>query len=114
MARVTLRLPDELHKRLCEASRKRGISLNRAIIETLRSAADPSGPVDLDGMTLEAQVQHLRTVAEALSGEIRPEDFPPELLSQKSPAERARALRSLPRLDPPLSQTLIEEREDRI
>lgn len=58
--RLTLRLTTELHRKLSAAARRRGVSLNREILDRLqRSESEPEMFERIK--TLELDVKHLRT-----------------------------------------------------
>ncbi len=84
--RVTIELSDELHERIAEASRRAGSSLNATI---------------------------LRLIEHALAERVSDRDQVPAG-AIFDPDQAARRRRDLPVLDPPLSRTVIEGREDRI
>ena len=57
--RLTLRLTKELHKKLSAAARKRGVSLNKEILDRLqRSESEKDLPTRIKA--LEFDVKHLR------------------------------------------------------
>jgi hypothetical protein len=85
--RVTIELPDDLHKRLAEASRRSGESIDALI------------PRLLAHILVRTPASWTLLIEPGTGGG-------PALLE---PLDRS----DLPVLDPPLSQTVIEEREDR-
>lgn len=113
MQRLTLRLPDRLHRRLRERARGTGASLNQLIIEELdRSIPSSDQPAPTPGSVEEER----RLVRIALKdglvdaagfGWTTSGDDSLEVLDDA--AFRA----SMPKLDPPLSRTIIEDRENR-
>jgi hypothetical protein len=111
--RVTLRLPDDLHHRLEARSRAAGASLNQTIVSTLhealahteRDAAD-DGPAE--------QVRLIRMALGDLVVELDETELPPELRPSEDLPDTDALRESMPRLDPPLSATVIADREDRI
>ena len=110
MARVTLRLPDALHARLVAESRATYRSLNELIVESLQARL-PEEPMSAD----EKRERMRKALGDLLVDvdDIMPlwpgeeEDDSP-LLTHEELAAR------LPKLDPPISQTIIEDREDRV
>ena len=110
--RVTLRLPDAVYERIVQASRQAGLSLNQIMVDALREAnfAAPS----YGGMTPQERLNwELRDIGRPYTEEEiadlawgDDEDLP--LLNHRE--LRAR----LPRLDPPLSQMVIDDREDSV
>ncbi len=114
MTRVTLRLPDELHQRLRVASQKAGTSLNQLIVTALNETVDGEEEAGREKDSLMEQVRHIRTILGDLVVEIDPSQFPPEVRPRPGLPKREELMKLLPRLNPPLSATLAEEREDRI
>lgn len=64
-----------------------------------------------DETPLEAERRRTREVLGDLVVEYEPEDFASALSRWRTPEEVEAILASIPVLDPPLSQTIIEERE---
>ena len=109
--RVTLRLPDELHHRLAARSRAAGASLNQTIVSTLHEAlARCEGDVMDDRA---AELQHIRTALGDLVVELDESELPPELRPDEDLPDTDVLRASMPRLDLPLSATIIADREDR-
>ncbi len=103
MTRVTLRLPDAVHKQLEELAQAQGLSLNALLVHMLTTAvAVPATPAP--DAPLAEQLAYLRvhlsdllvTPAETLPGE------PPPLGGNG------------PQLEPPLSATIRAQRDDRL
>ena len=117
--RVTLRLPDELHHRLQMKARQAGVSVNQSIVTALNESVlsgDDGGNADDEHAALLDQVRHIRTALGDLIVELDPEDFPAHVRPTATPIDREGFkgfMRSLPKLDPPLSATIIADREDR-
>ena len=113
MARVTLRLPDDLHRRLRAASQKRGLSLNDLAIATL-SHALAQGNADGEAEDrLFKQVQQIRSVLGGLAVELDANALPAELRPGGDLPDVDTIRQSIPELAPPLSVTIIADREDR-
>jgi hypothetical protein len=108
--RVTLRLPDELHQRLEARSRAVGASLNQTIVSALHQALARSARDDVDERTEE--LRHIRLALGDLLIELDESELPPELRPGDDLPDRDAYRESLPRLDPPLSRTIIDDRED--
>lgn len=113
--RITLRLPDELHRRLEARSRAAGASLNQTIVSALHdSLSRRDSDADTGASDLQAQVQQVRLALGDLVAELDESELPEGLRAVELLPD-ADALRgSLPRLDPPLSATVIADREDRV
>lgn len=110
--RVTLRLPDELHHRLEARSRESGASLNQTIVAALHEAlsrADRDG-----GDDAVEQLRHIRMALGDLVVELDESQLPPELRPSEDLPDTDALRESMPRLDPPLSATIIADREDRV
>lgn len=113
MTRVTLRLPDDLYQRLQVLSQQSGASLNGAIVSTLNEALSPHDSMPERRTRLQDEISRLRVVLADLLVDEEDSEFFSAGPREDSVADRMRFLESMPRLDPPLSQTIIEEREDR-
>lgn len=111
--RVTLRLPEELHQRLQTKAQQAGVSLNQTIVATLSDSLGHGDDADDEHGLLQEQVQHVRTALGDLTVELDPEGFPAHLRPAAGLPDREAFMRSLPRLDPPLSATIIADRDDR-
>ena len=106
-ARLTLRLRDRLHDQLVARGRACGKSLNQTIVDSLWEA------VLFPRVEPLTEAERLRL---ALADITIPADelFPDEPLDDSIPAlTHEELMRLMPVLDPPLSQTVIEDREDR-
>jgi len=114
MARVTLRLPDDLRRGLEHERRRRGVSLNQTIVTILNEHLSRSESTQPLGSGLEEQVRHIRSALLELVVEIDTG----HLLACIDWSETERAgeqpTRSIPPLAPPLSATVSELREDRL
>ncbi len=113
MVRITLRLPDELHRRIQAQSRGSGVSVNQLIVAALSEGMDRDGAADEKEGSLLEQVEHTRMAlgdlavtldADHLPEHIRPGDNLPDVDVLRG---------SLSALDPPLSATISADREDR-
>lgn len=112
MTRLTLRLPDSLHRRLLALSAEAGTSLNQLIVGALSEAATRPRPQPGQEDSLRERVQRLRAALGDMVVEIDPADFPAWVEFRDKLPSHEELARMLPRLDPPLSQTIIEEREE--
>ncbi|MBI4493873.1 MAG: toxin-antitoxin system HicB family antitoxin [Chloroflexi bacterium] len=112
MARVTLRLPEELHRRLRAASERTGASLNQLIVAALREALARDAVVDQAEEALLEQVQHIRSALGDLAVELDVNHLPPHLRPREDLPHPDTLRRSMPELVPPLSATIVEDRED--
>ena len=113
MARVTLRLPDDLHRRLRAASQQAGASLNELIVATLSEALAHGRVLGQGQDPLLEQVQHVRRALGDLVVELDWSALPPHLQPSRDLADSDTLRQSLPELVPPLSATIIADREDR-
>ncbi|MHB8577249.1 MAG: toxin-antitoxin system HicB family antitoxin [Dehalococcoidia bacterium] len=113
MQRITLRLPDRLHKQLRARAQRSGTSLNQLIVETLDDAppsAEETPPTPLSAR--DEETRKLRIALKDILVEINADDWLaiiPNLVSQE---EAAAILAAMPPLHPSLSQTIIAEREE--
>jgi len=112
--RVTLEIPEWVFERVAQASCDSDRSVNQVIVDALRDA-DLSAP-SLESMTPQEQFRWtLRDIAppwtdedDELMAQVFGDDSDVPLLSH----EELWAI--MPKLDPPLSQTAIDLREDRV
>ena len=114
MTRVTLRLPDDLHRRLNAASERYGTSLNQLIVAALSGALardDLAGPA---GDSVTAQVQQIRRALGDLVIEMDTDFLPPGTRAREDLPDSDTLRQSMPTLHPPLSATVISDREDRV
>jgi hypothetical protein len=109
--RVTLRLPDELHRRLEARARAAGASLNQTIVSTLHEALARAAPATDD--RAEA-LRHIRMALGDLVVALDDAELPPELRPADDLPDVDTLRESMPRLDPPLSRTIIDDRADRV
>lgn len=114
MTRVTLRLPENLHQRLRVISQKHRVSLNQLIIATLNEALAQDEGAAQEEKSLVEQVQYIRMALGDLAVELDVSQFPPHLRPGEELPDREEFMQSLPQLSPPMSRTIIEDREDRI
>jgi hypothetical protein len=109
--RVTLRLPDNVYQRLARASQESKHSLNELIVQALeRSDLTPPRP---EGMTPQ---QHLNWALREIGGPLTEAEvaalvWDDEDLPDISDDELDALLSGI---EPPVSQTIIDDREDRI
>jgi HicB family len=113
MARVTLRLPEDLHRRLRAVSQHRGASLNQLIVAILSEAQAHGRLLDQTQDPLLEQVQHVRRALGDLVVELDWSALPPHLQPGEDLPDAETLRHSLPELVPPLSATIIADREDR-
>lgn len=115
MARVTLRLPDHLHSRVRKLSHERGVSLNELIVDSLETTVALQATNDQEEDIRKTRIERLRASLGDLVVDVDISDFPVELYpNAQVMLDRDALFQSLPVLDPPLSRTVIEEREDRV
>ena len=112
MVRLTLRLPDDLHERLLAANRESGESLNHAIVAILNAALGCEDDHS-EETPLERERSRVREASGDLVVEIDPAEFAPYLNHGGELPDRQALFDSMARLDPPLSRSVIEDREDR-
>lgn len=114
MARVTLRLPEDLHHRLRATSERTGSSLNQLVVAAL-SETLARGEVagEAEGSLLE-QVQHVRLALGDLAVEVDASHLPPYLRPSEDLPDTDALRQSMPQLIPPLSATISADREDRV
>ncbi|CAA9281498.1 MAG: hypothetical protein AVDCRST_MAG77-3884 [uncultured Chloroflexi bacterium] len=113
--RVTLRLPDELHHRLEARSRAVDASLNQTIVSMLHETLarlDGRTEAGMEGRA--AQLQRVRTALGELVVELDEAELLPELRPGARPQDTDALRTSMLCLDPPLSATIIADREDRV
>ncbi len=114
MASVTLRLPEELHRRLRSTSERTGSSLNELIVAALSEALARGEMADESEGSLLEQVQHVRRALGDLVVEVDARHLPPQLRPHDDLPDTDTLRHSMPSLVPPLSATISADREDRI
>lgn len=113
MSRVTLRLPDDLHRKLQAESWRTGASLNQLIVSTLSEAVARDEAMDREQGHLAEQVKHIRSALGDLAVVLNTDSLPPHLHPEDDLPDPDVYRHSLPVLHPPLSATIIADREDR-
>lgn len=113
MPRVTLRLPEDLHRRLRSTSERTGTSLNQLIVAALSEALARGEVADQAEGSLLEQVQHVRRTLGDLAVELDLQHVPPYLRPSEDLPDTDTLRRSMPALIPPLSATISADREDR-
>jgi len=116
--RITIEVPDALHERLVEVSRRTDTPLDGTIVRLVEQALAHVARTDGEATHAEPMSRRDEEVARirAALGPLvehsedreRPKKGPLDALSA------AEFRRRMPKLDPPLSQTIIDGREDRI
>ncbi len=112
--RVTVRLPDELHHRLAARASESGASLNQTIVAALHDALSRTAHDGSSGDALLEQVQHVRVALGDVIVELDESALPPALRPGDDLPDADTLRQSMPHLVPPLSATIIAEREDRV
>ena len=112
MVRVTLRLPEDLHRRLRAVSQRTGTSLNQLVVAVLGQAVARDDGATEDESYLKEQVNHIRTALGDLAVELDTDQLPSHLRPGEDLPDRAVFARTLPKLSPPLSATIIADREE--
>jgi predicted transcriptional regulator len=110
---VTLRLPDDLHRRLRSTSERTGASLNQLIVAALSAALARDEAADQAEGSLLEQVQHVRRALGDLVVELDLQHVPPSLRPSEGLPDTDTLRQSMPALMPPLSATISADREDR-
>lgn len=113
MARVTLRLPEDLHRRLRSASERTGSSLNELIVAALSEALARGEMADESEGSLLEQVQHVRRALGDLVVEVDVSHLPPDLRPSEELPDTDTLRQAMPELIPPLSTTISTDRDDR-
>ncbi|TAK35404.1 MAG: toxin-antitoxin system HicB family antitoxin [Chloroflexota bacterium] len=113
MTRLTLRLPDDLHRRLRVTSIETGTSLNELIVAAVSQSLGQSELSTTEQGSLVEQAQSLRRALDDLVVELDATQYLQGICPVELPS-REELVRTLPRLNPPLSATVIEERQERM
>lgn len=114
MARVTLRLPEDLHRRLRSTSQRSGSSLNQVIVTALDGAlrqGEPGGQAD---SSLLDQVRLVRRALGEMAVEVDATFLQGDAPFTEDLPDTDTLRKSMPHLTPPLSSTISAEREDRL
>ena len=114
MARVTVRLPEDLHCRLRAAAERTRTSLNQLIITTLSDALARDAAASQAVDPLFEQAQHVRRALGDLAIELDLNHLPPHLRPREDLPSSDALRRSMPQLVPPLSATIIADRDDHV
>jgi uncharacterized protein (DUF1778 family) len=114
VARLTLRLPEDLHRRLRSTAERTGSSLNQLIVAALSQALAWDELIDQEEGSVREQVQHVRWALGELAVEMETPRLPPDLRPSEDLPDTDTLRRSMPELVPPLSVTIRADREDRI
>lgn len=114
VARITLRLPDDLHRRLQDTCRRTGNSLNQIIVAALAQALSRSDQAPESNSALMDQVLHIQTALRDITVDIEASRFPAHLRPEGEVPSREELAAMLPTLIPPLSSTILEERRERV
>src|SRR6266550_4243305 len=109
MTRITVRLPDHLHHALQQRAHRTGISLNEAIVAAIRQTLN-GREVMSKGTDLAYERQTIELALQDLLTELEPSHFSKEQARNSSQTPAG----AIPRLTPPLSSTIPEERSDRL
>lgn len=113
MTTITIKLPDELYEQLIAASERENRAVDEiAIAGIAREVAAPAAPTA--PMTRDEEQRRIR---EAMQGRIWTQEdidafFDGLNLLPMSDEEADRIIAAIPPLDPPLSQTVIQMREE--
>ena len=109
MTRITLRLPDEVHRRLVENSRLSGASLNQTIVDILSDAVGWGKGQFMYETPREAERRYIREALSDLSIQYHVGDLGPFLHKPAEDIDRDALFRALAGAD--LSGGIIEDRE---
>jgi hypothetical protein len=114
MSRVTLRLPEDLHRGLRTASQRDGVSLNQLIVDALRaSLARSPDAAEVENPLIE-QVRQIRSALGEIAIPLETSLLPPHLQPRDDLPTADMLRRSMPELVPPLSATITADHEDRL
>ncbi len=114
VARITLRLPDDLHRRLQDTCRRTGNSLNQTIVAALAQALARSDQAAERNSALMEQLSHIKTALRDITVDIEVSRFPAQFRPEEEVPSREELVALLPTLSPPLSSTILEERRERV
>jgi hypothetical protein len=89
------------------------MSLNELIVSSLRETIETVEVTSTGPDSVAARAERLRAALGNLVVHTEPPKVPSKLSFDATPEQRQAFRESMPVLDPPLSQTIIEEREDR-
>ena len=112
MKRLTLRIPDDLHRRLHASSRASHSSLNDTILTMIRRGLTASEEGPADETPRERERRRVHEALASFSSRSDTNSLFPWVPPLPPDFDWEAFRRSLPVLDPPLSQTIIQEREE--
>lgn len=115
MVTLTITIPDDIYERLKAVTEESATTVDDTI-STLLNDALPSAAMPVRSQAeIEDERRRVREALKDISTEFDWDEFHKGSdITPMTDAERKAILRTLPVLDPPLSQTIIEDREDRI
>src|SRR5262249_8433854 len=112
---ITIELPDEIYERLVAAARDSGSSLDATILELVGRGLNGNVSGTTNKVDVAARRRELQRIREALGPLVEHPASDREGISSLWDVESAAEFRRrMPVLDPPLSQSIIEDREDRV
>src|SRR4051812_10580366 len=112
---ITIEIPDDLYERLVAASRDAGASLDATIADLVGRGLNRNGSHKPERVDIAARRRELQRIREALGSLVEhPQPREGATSSVFDPQTAAEFRAGRPVLDPPISQTIIEDRADRI
>ncbi len=111
MGRVTVRLPDDVHRSLRAEAARKGESLNQLIVEAVSSALEPQGP-RASKTPLQKEVARIKRLLGDIVGEVDYSHFPEHLRPRPDLPDTETLTDALGERLPPLSAQIIKEREE--
>lgn len=112
MAKVTVRLPDHLHRSLRSESARTGESLNQLIVDAVSCALEKDRPGTPPKTSLQVEVERIKRLLGDMVGEVDYSHFPEHLRPTPDLPDTVTLAKSLRRDIPPLSAAIIQEREE--
>jgi hypothetical protein len=110
MTRITLRLPDEVHRRLVASARGSALSLNQTIVAILSDALGCGKSSRAQGTPLDTERRRVREALGDVAVEFDTEDFARFVKRPLSEIDREALFRSMAGVN--LSAGIIEERDE--
>lgn len=113
MARVTVRLPDHLHRSLRSESARTGESLNKLIVNAVSNALEPDASAEPPKTPLQKEVERIRRLlGPMVAQESDFSRFPEHLRPTPDLPNTETLTDALGKDIPPLSAAIIQEREE--
>jgi hypothetical protein len=111
---ATLTIPDNLYEQLRAAATRQHRPVEDLLREAIETVARPDDSLENEPTTRDEAIRRVRDVLGDDLESGNTEVLPPHLRPHELPVDHAALRASMPVLDPPLSVTVADERDDRV